>query len=101
MDNERQWIIRMGRLKQLTENDISVQLAELELERFAVEKQLADLKVPTAVQEKAEASKKWADDCLAGIARGPAVLDRDPREIAPERRELLFAELEADQYLEK
>ena len=52
MDDERQWIIRMGRLKQLTENDMSVQLAELEFERFAVEKQLADLKVATAVRRR-------------------------------------------------
>jgi hypothetical protein len=45
--------------------------------------------------------KKWADDYLADIARSLAVLDRDPREITPESRELLFAELEADQYLGK
>jgi DNA invertase Pin-like site-specific DNA recombinase len=101
MDDERQWIIRMGRLKQLTEKDMSVQLAELEFERFAVEKQLADLKVATAVHEKARALKKWADEYLAEISRGLAILDRDPGELDADSREDCFAELQADQYLDK
>jgi len=101
IDDERQWIIRMGRLKQLTENDMSVQLAELEFERFAVEKQLADLKVATAVHEKAKALKKWADDYLAEISRGLAFLDQDAGDLDPESRDRFFAELQADQYLDK
>jgi hypothetical protein len=63
--------------------------------------ELADLWVATAVQEKAKALKKWADDYLADVARGLAVLDRDPREIAAERGDLLTGEMDADRHLEK
>jgi site-specific DNA recombinase len=99
--DERQWIIRRARTKQITEDDMNFQLAEIEFNRLDLEKQLADLEAAAAARSQAEVLKQWAAEYLEDIGQGLALLDTPPSELNEETREHLFVELGASQFLEK
>lgn len=99
--DERQWIIRRARTRQITEDDMNYQLTEIEFNRLDLEKQLADLEAAAAARSQAEVLKQWAAEYLEDIGQGLALLDTPPSELNEETREHLFVELGADQFLEK
>lgn len=102
---ERQWVIRQGRKGLISEEDVGFQLAELEFQRLALERRLADLQAATDARQQAEALRAWAEEFLGDLRRGLALLDTPAerlwRELDPERLEAVWRELEADRYLDR
>ena len=100
-NDERQWIIRRARTKEITTDDMNYQLTEIEFNRLDLEKQLADIEAVTAARSQADTLKEWAAEYLGDISEGLALLDTPPSEIPEKTREDLFVEMGAEQFLEK
>ncbi len=99
--DERQWIIRRARTREITTDDMNYQLAEIEFNRLDLERQIADLEAAAAARSQAEVLKQWAAEYLDDIGQGLALLDTPSSELSEETREDLFGELGTDQFLEK
>jgi hypothetical protein len=98
---ERQWIIRQGRKRILSIDDVEHQLTEIDFQQINLEKKLAEIEAVKAAQMKAEACKQWAANYLGDIGQGLSLLDINPQELNEEIREQLYVELEARQFLDK
>lgn len=98
---ERQWVITQARKKTITEEDMSLQLAGLDIQILGLQKELNDAQATMTAQGQAQALSEWAARYLSEIGEGIKILDVKPEEMTLKERNALAVELEAWRFAEK
>ncbi len=98
---ERQWVITQARKSNITEYDMNVQLAALQIQELGLQKELDETQATMAARAQIQALSEWAAQYLSEIGEGIKTLDVNPEILTPEERQALVTELEAWRFTEK
>lgn len=98
---ERQWVITQARKGKITEDDMEMQLAALQLQEMSYRKELDERAAIAAAQKQAEVISNWSNQYLSEINTGIQALDVDLKTLTASQRQAIAIELEAWQFAEK
>jgi len=92
---ERQWVITAARKGQITAEDMEMQLAALDIQAMAIQREIRQRDTMAAAKHQADTLTRWAQRYLSEIGAGIELLETDPETLAMRERNTLYAELEA------
>ncbi len=98
LTNERQWVITQARKGGITEADMELQLAALQLQEWAYTRELGEKQAASEARARAESMSNWAAKYLADIGAGIQALDVDLTTATEEYKQTLFVELDAARF---
>jgi len=92
---ERQWIITQARKGAITEKDMEMQLATLQLEETSMRRELEERVASVAARKQAEALSDWASRYLSDVHAGMEALDVELETLTKVQQQELATELGA------
>lgn len=101
LTEERQWIITQARKGRISEEDMELQLAGLELQATELRRLHRDKVAAVAMREQAVALKAWAGQYLQDVREALDALSADPEALSDGERALRFEVYGAARFLEK
>ncbi|MBC8548158.1 MAG: recombinase family protein [Anaerolineales bacterium] len=99
--DERQWIITTARKGAISEDDMSRQLAAVDLQALELRKKRSDKIATVAIQNQADRLKEWANQYIRNVANGLRVLTTDISDMSDAEINHLYETLAAHRYDKK
>jgi len=98
---ERQWVITQARRGAITEGDMDLQLRTLQVQEWAYEQEINELKSVAAARRQIEATQAYVTRYLDGLAIGLYSLDVDLDTLSDDQLKPLAQEFAAWRFVEK
>ena len=95
---ERHWVITMARKEVISEDDLTAQLADIDIQASELRNKRGHKLAAIAIQNQADSLKQWADKYLQDVASGLRILESNVEEMDEAERSTLYEVLSASRF---